>query len=85
MQCGHKCPLDGTNRTFDYCVKECGAKCYLDNLPLFLTFIPEIRPYVPGQFSVTQIPKPPQITLLEQRNDYYVLPRRTTFMQWGTE
>ena len=41
MQVGHKCPLDGTNRTFDYCVK--------------------------------------------QLHDYYVLSRRTTFMQWGTE
>ena len=84
MQVGHKCPLDGTNRTFDYCIKECGAKCYRDNLPLLLALIPEQRPVVSDLWSVTQITKPPQITLLDQKHDYYVLPRHTTFMQWGT-
>lgn len=84
MQIGFKCPLDDSNRTFDYCIKECGAKCYQGNLPLLLALIPSNRPVVPDVWSVTQVVAPPQVTLLRQRHDYYAPPNRTVFMQWGT-
>lgn len=83
-QTAFRCPLDDMKYTFDYCIQICEAKCYRGNVPLLLFAMPDERPVIKDQWSVTQITSPPQVTLLRQRYDYADYPNRGIKREWGT-
>lgn len=76
---GFKCPSDGTQRSFSYCISQCPRRCM--SFPILLALSNSTRETDPAVYHVTEILNPPQVVYLTRNNEFYSDPFS---LIWGT-
>ena len=81
MLVGYRCPLDDSNKSFDFCFYKCPAKC--TELPILIS-LSSSREVVKDVYSVTEILKPPRVVNYMRQVDYWSSPFDLIYMSLGS-
>ena len=79
---GFKCPADGSEKPFEYCIATCPKRCM--SFPLLMALANGSRDVDPAEYHVTEILNPPQVVYYSRNFTYFSHPFSLIWAVFGS-